>query len=104
VISGAFFVIQWIGLDAAALLTSCAEAGLILVSFDRATLAWHAAQLLRGGREHAGLILFRGSVRGTDCGYQSRLLTAFWQSDGSAWDWQNRIVYLPKSPFEVAPL
>ena len=53
----------WLGLDDTALLTSCAEAPFILVAFDRATLAWHAGQLLRAGQEHAGLILFRGTVR-----------------------------------------
>jgi hypothetical protein len=89
---------MWLGLDDAALLTCCAEAGLILVAFDRATLAWHAGQLLRMGQDHAGIILFRGTVRGSDYGYQARLLTGLWQAEGSAWDWQNRIVYLPKSP------
>jgi hypothetical protein len=88
----------WLGLDDEALLICCAEAHLILVGFDRATLAWHAGQLLRAGQDHAGVILFRGRVRGGDYGYQSRLLTTFWQSGGSAWDWQNRVVYLPKSP------
>ena len=88
----------WLGLDDVALLVSCAEANLILVAFDRPTLAWHAAQLLRAGRDHAGVILFRGTVRSVDYGYQSRLLTGFWQGEGRAWDWRNRIVYLPKSP------
>jgi hypothetical protein len=85
-------------LDDPALLVSCGEANLILVAFDRSTLAWHAGQLLRAGNDHAGVILFRGMVRTVDYGYQSRLLTGFWQGDGSAWDWRNRIVYLPKSP------
>jgi hypothetical protein len=89
---------SWLGLDDAALLISCEEANLILVAFDRSTLAWHAGQLLRAGKDHAGLILFRGTVRSGDYGYQSRLLTGFWQGEGSLWDWQNRIVYLPKSP------
>ena len=88
----------WLGLDDPALLISCADANLILVAFDRSTLAWHAGQLLRAGMDHAGVILFRGTVRTVDYGYQSRLLTAFWQNEGSAWDWRNRIVYLPKSP------
>lgn len=88
----------WLGLDDPALLVSCEEANLILVAFDRSTLAWHAGQLLRAGKDQAGVILFRGTVRTADYGYQSRLLTGFWQSDGSAWDWRNRIVYLPKSP------
>ena len=87
----------WLGLDDIALLISCADANLILVAFDRSTLAWHAGQLLRAGKGHAGVILFRGAVRTVDYGQQSRLLTGFWQNDGSAWDWQNRIVYLPKS-------
>jgi len=88
----------WLGLDDPALLMSCAEAGLVLVAFDRATLAWHAGQLLRAGKDHAGLILFRGTVRSIDYGHQSRLLTEFWQNEAHRWDWQNRIVYLPKSP------
>ena len=87
----------WLGLDDIALLITCADADLVLVAFDRSTLAWHAGQLLRAGRDHAGLILFRGTVRTVDYGCQSRLLTGFWQSEGSTWDWRNRIVYLPKS-------
>jgi hypothetical protein len=88
----------WLGLDDAALLISCAAFRLILVAFDRSTLAWHTGQLLRAGKDHAGLVLFRGMVRSADYGYQSRLLTGFWQNEASAWNWQNRIVYLPKSP------
>jgi hypothetical protein len=89
---------SWLGLDDQALLICCAEANLVLMGFDRATLAWHAGQLLRAGHDHAGVILFRGIVRGGDYGYQSRLLTCFWQSEGGSRSWQNRIVYLPKSP------
>ena len=44
-----------------------------------------------------GLILFRRTVRSTNYGEQARLLTEFWFTDGHAWDWMNRIVYLPKS-------
>jgi hypothetical protein len=88
----------WLGLDDSALLVSCEEANLILVAFDRSTLAWHAGQQLRAGKDHAGVILFRGTVRTMDYGYQSRLLTGFWQGEAHAWDWRNRIVYLPKSP------
>jgi hypothetical protein len=86
----------WLGLDDASLLISCAESNLIVVAFDRATLAWHAAQLLRAGQDHGGIILFRGKVRGSDYGFQSRLLTSFW-AEAQSWDWQSRIVYLPKS-------
>ena len=89
---------SWLGLDDAALLISCAEAGLVLVAFDRATLPWHAGQVLRAGESHGGLILFRRIVRSTDYGQQARLLTQFWSQDGHALDWPNRIVYLPKSP------
>ena len=88
---------SWLGLDDAALLLSCAEVGLVLVAFDRATLPWHAGQLLRAGHDHGGLILFRRTVRSTDYGQQARLLTNFWTREGGAWDWRNRIVYLPKS-------
>jgi hypothetical protein len=53
--------------------------------------------VLRAGESHGGLILFRRTVRSTHYGEQARLLTE-WFNDGRAWDWMNRIVYLPKSP------
>jgi hypothetical protein len=87
----------WLGLDDSALLIACAEAGLVLVAFDRATLPWHAGQVLRAGEDHGGLVLFRRSVRSTDYGTQARLLTEFWTSGARDWDWHNRIVYLPKA-------
>jgi len=89
---------MWLGLDDSPLLLACAEAKLVLVGFDRATLAWHAGLLLRAGQDPGGLILFRGSVRSSDYGYQARLLMDFWENAGQHWDWQNRIVYLPKTP------
>jgi len=85
----------WLGLDDAALLLSCAEAGLVLVAFDRATLPWHAGQVLRAGHNHGGLVLFRRTVRSTDYGHQARLLTDFWDREGHLWGWLNRVVYLP---------
>jgi hypothetical protein len=87
----------WLGLDDAALLISCAQAGLVLVAFDRATLPWHAGQVLRAGEHHGGLVLFRRTVRSTAYGDQARLLTDFWAHEGQAWEWTNRIMYLPKS-------
>lgn len=89
---------SWLGLDDAALLISCADAGLVLVAFDRATLPWHAGQVLRAGDNHGGLMLFRRLVRSTDYGSQARLLTGSWVQEGHCWDWLNRIVYLPKTP------
>jgi hypothetical protein len=89
---------SWLGLDDAALLIACAEAGLVLVAFDRATLPWHAGQVLRAGENHGGLILFRRQVRSTAYGQQARLLTQFWADEAHGWDWTDRIVYLPKSP------
>lgn len=89
---------SWLGLDDTALLISCAETRLVLVAFDRATLPWHAGQVVRAGDDHGGLILFRRTVRSTDYGEQSRLVTDFWLANGRSWDWMNRIVYLPKSP------
>lgn len=77
---------------------ACAERGLVLVAFDRATLPWHAGQVVRAGERHGGLVLFRRTVRSTDYGEQARLLTGFWTRDGRGWDWLNRIVYLPTSP------
>ena len=31
-------------------------------------------------------------------GDQAHLVTDSWLTEGRAWDWTNRIVYLPKSP------
>ena len=69
---------------------------MVLVAFDRATLAWHAGQVTRSGECHGGLLLFRRTVRSTDYGQQARLLTELWSREGH-WDWLNRVVYLPKS-------
>ena len=55
-----------------ALLIACAESGLILVAFDRATLPWHAGQVIRAGERRGGLILFRRTVRTTNDGAQPR--------------------------------
>src|SRR5712675_132273 len=46
------------------------EQALILVSFDRRTMAMHAGQLTRGGGGHAGVILFRRTVSQLDYGKQ----------------------------------
>jgi hypothetical protein len=88
---------SWLGLDDTALLIACAEAGLALVAFDRATLPWHAGQVVRAGESHGGVVLFRRSVRSTDYGLQARLLTRFWDAEGHRLDWLNRVVYLPKT-------
>jgi hypothetical protein len=94
---------SWLGLDDTALLMACAEVPLVLVAFDRATLPWHAGQVLRAGESHGGLVLFRRTVRSIDYGHQARLLTGFWSADGHAWDWLNRIVYLPTSTAGTRP-
>lgn len=95
---------SWLGLDDGALLIACAEAGLVLVAFDRATLPWHAGQVLRAGENHGGVILFRRSVRSTNYGEQARLVTEFWFNEGRTWDWIDRLVYLPKSPDDPSSL
>jgi hypothetical protein len=84
-----------LGLDDGALLMACAEAGLVLVSFDRATLVANAVQSIRLGENVTGLVLFRRGVKCTDYGDQAELLTEFWRQEGHAWDWLNRFVYLP---------
>ena len=71
------------------------EQGLILVSFDRRTMAAHAGELTRAGAGHAGVILFRRSVSPIDYGKQSRLLVEFWRDTGTE-DWADRIDYLPQ--------
>ena len=78
------------------LLSVLREAGLVLVSFDRRTMALHASQLSRAASGHAGVILFRRSVSQLDYGKQSRLLVAFWQ-EAAQWEWADRIEYLPSS-------
>lgn len=77
------------------LLAVLREQGLVLVSFDRRTMATHAGELTRAGAGHAGVILFRRSVSPTDYGKQSRLLVEFWREAGNE-DWADRIEYLPR--------
>jgi hypothetical protein len=70
--------------------------GLILITFDRRTMAMHAGQLTRSGGGHAGVLLFRRSVSQTDYGKQSRLAVEFWKQ-ARDWDWADRIEYLPRN-------
>jgi hypothetical protein len=77
------------------LLSVLREHGLIIVGFDRRTMAMHAGQLTRESTGHAGVILFRRSVSQMDYGKQSRLLVEFWK-EAENWDWADRIEYLPR--------
>ena len=70
--------------------------GMILVTFDRQTMAMHAGQLTRSGGGHGGVILFRRSVSQMDYGKQSRLVVEFWK-EGRDWDWSDRVEYLPRA-------
>ncbi len=70
------------------------EQGLVLITFDRRTMAMHAGQLTRSGGGHAGVILFRRSVSQMDHGRQSRLIVQFWK-EAREWDWSDRVEYLP---------
>jgi hypothetical protein len=72
------------------------ENNLIIVGFDRRTMAMHAGNLTREGAGHAGVILFRRSVSQMDYGKQSRLLVDFWK-ESKDWDWSDRIEYLQRS-------
>jgi hypothetical protein len=69
---------------------------MIVITFDRRTMAMHAGQLTRGGGGHAGVILFRRSVSQMDYGKQSRLVVEFWK-EAREWDWSDRIEYLPQA-------
>ena len=71
------------------------EHGLVIVGFDRRTMAMHAGQLTREGSGHAGVILFRRMISQMDYGKQSRLLVEFWR-EAKDWDWTDRIEYLPR--------
>jgi hypothetical protein len=77
------------------LLSVLREHGLIIVGFDRRTMAMHAGQLTRESTGHAGVILFRRSVSQMDYGKQSLLLVEFWK-EAENWDWADRIEYLPR--------
>jgi hypothetical protein len=77
------------------LLMALRESGLILVSFDRASMAMHAGDLTREGLGHSGAILFRRVVPRLAYGKQARLLGDFW-SAAKDLDWADRIEYLPK--------
>lgn len=77
------------------LLAALRDHGLIIVGFDRRTMAMHAGQLTREGAGHAGVILFRRSVSQRDYGRQSRLLVEFWRK-AQGWEWADRIEYLPR--------
>ncbi len=70
--------------------------GIILITFDRQTMAMHAGQLTRSGGGHAGVILFRRTVSQMDYGKQSRLVVEFWK-EAKGWDWSDRIEYLPRT-------
>ena len=78
-----------------ALLMALREAGMILVGFDRASLPMHAGELTREGLGHAGVILFRRLVSAVAYGKQARLLVDFWR-EAMAWEWADRIEYLPR--------
>ena len=77
------------------LLAVLREQGLVIVGFDRRTMAMHAGQLTREGSGHAGVILFRRIVSQMDYGKQSLLLVEFWR-EAKHWDWTDRIEYLPR--------
>lgn len=91
---------EWMGgryrvSDDPVLLLVLREQGLILVSFDRRTMAVHAGELTRAGSGHAGVILFRRSVSPMDYGKQARLLIELWREKGNE-EWADRIEYLPR--------
>jgi hypothetical protein len=67
---------------------------MVLVGFDRASMAKHAGILTREALGHAGVILFRRSVSPMAYGKQATLLVNLWRA-GQNWDWADRIVYLP---------
>ena len=85
-----------------ALLPVLREHGLIIVGFDRRTMAMHAGELTREGSGHAGVILLRRSVSQMDYGKQSRLLVEFWKH-AQRWDWADRIEYLPQQQTATLP-
>jgi len=79
-----------------ALLMTLRDEEMVLVSFDRSSLAHHAGLLTREGVGHAGVILYRRSVSRVAYGTQARLLVDLWR-EASEWDWADRIAYLPRT-------
>lgn len=77
------------------LLMALRESEMVIIGFDRASLAMHAGNLTREGLGHAGVILLRRSVPQIAFGKQARLLVEFWR-EASNWDWADRIEYLPR--------
>lgn len=78
-----------------ALLLTLRDAAVVLVSFDRRSLAHHAGLLTREGVGHCGVIAYRRSVSRVAYGTQARLLLDLWR-EAADWDWADRIVYLPR--------
>ncbi len=83
-----------------ALLMTLREANLVLVGFDRASMAMHAGALTREGLGHAGIILFRRSVSVLAYGRQAKLLVSLWR-EAEDWEWADRIVYVPSDPAAI---
>lgn len=81
-----------------ALLMTLRESGLVLVSFDRASLPLHAGTLTREGLGHAGIILFRRLVSSVAYGAQARLIVEFW-NEAKDFEWADRIEYLPRASY-----
>jgi hypothetical protein len=79
-----------------ALLMTLRDEAMVLVSFDRSSLAYHAGLLTREGVGHSGLILYRKTVSRVAYGTQARLLLELW-GEAADWDWADRIVYLPRA-------
>ena len=83
-----------------ALLMTLREVNLVLVGFDRASMAMHAGALTREGLGHAGIILFRRSVPVVAYGRQAKLLVSLWR-EAERWEWADRIVSLPLDPLAI---
>jgi hypothetical protein len=78
-----------------ALLMTLRDHAIILVGFDRASMAMHAGTITREGVGHSGVILFRRLVSTIDYGRQARLLVELFNVSKD-WDWADRIEYLPR--------
>ena len=84
------------GLEDTALLLTLRDQGMILVGFDRASMAMHAGNLTRRSVGHSGVVLFRPSVPTVAYGQQARLLVEL-MAETVDWDWADRIEYLPRA-------
>ena len=80
-----------LGSNDSEILVWCAREGRILVTFDKATLAGHLAAHLQSGQHSPGVFMLRRTGRLSQV--VAHLALVAHASD--AWEWQDRIEFIP---------